>query len=90
MFGERTRDTTTKYEGRYAGMGPERALEQLLSIPTNPQMLIQGDSNNFFDCHLPASAGVDLNYMEEEDAWMEDFIHEYDKETHKGNLREEE
>ena len=34
VFGERTRDTTTKYEARYAGMGPEKALEQLLSIPT--------------------------------------------------------
>ena len=68
VFGERTRDTTTKYEVRYAGMGPERALEQLLSIPTNPQMLIQGDSSNFFDCHQPSNAGVDLQYMEEESA----------------------
>ena len=66
VFGERTRDTTTKYEARYVGMGPERALEQLLSIPTNPQMLIQGDSSNFFDCHQPSNAGVDLKYMEEE------------------------
>ena len=41
VFGEKTRDTTTKYEARYAVMGPGKALEQLLSMPTNPQMLIQ-------------------------------------------------
>ena len=40
MFGEKTRDATTKFEARYAGMGPDRALEQLLSIPTNPQVLL--------------------------------------------------
>ncbi len=83
VFGERTRDTTTKYEARYAGMGPEKELEQLLSIPTNPQMLIQGDSSNFFDCHQPDSAGVDVKYMDEEDAWMEKFIEEYDREHHR-------
>ena len=39
VFGERTRDTTTKYEARYVGMGPERAWNSCCPYRRTPRCL---------------------------------------------------
>ena len=73
LCGVRKRDTTTKYEARYLGLGPERAVEFLLSLTVDPQRLLREQQSHTFDKHQPIHAGEDLDYLTEELAWTEQF-----------------
>ena len=61
LCGERKRDTSTKYEARYLGLGPERAIELLLSMTVDPQRLLREQQSHTFDKHQPTHAGEDLD-----------------------------
>ena len=65
LCGERKRDTTTKYEARYLGLGPERAVEFLFSMKVVPQRLLREQQSHTFDKHQPIHAGEDLGYLTE-------------------------
>ncbi len=72
-YGERQRDTKTRYETRYQKDTLQAALEKLLTATVDPHKILKEGKSTTFDHLLPQHAGEDRNYLSEEHACVEQF-----------------